>query len=240
MPRRPTHAVCQQCDLEFLVARDGPVPKYCSAACRTRRSRVSAQATGKADEWERRRLKRQAIEREARRVEREVSARPCPYCETPMPNPRRVQCGAPDCQREHNNARRREFHARYRAEHGHWQSRRYPENPERKRQRDREREAEMPSRQRYKESNQARDQRRRARKQGASVEYFTAREVYERDGWVCQICSEPVDRNAVWPHPKSVSLDHVIPLSRGGRHSRANTQCSHWECNHKKRDLVPV
>lgn len=27
------------------------------------------------------------------------------------------------------------------------------------------------------------------------------------------------------------SLDHVIPMSKGGAHSYANTQLAHWLCN---------
>ena len=76
--------------------------------------------------------------------------------------------------------------------------------------------------------------RRRALKKGATVENFTPDEVYERDGWTCGLCSEPVDSHLKWPDPMSVSLDHVIPLSRGGEHSRANTQCAHLSCNVRK------
>jgi 5-methylcytosine-specific restriction endonuclease McrA len=32
----------------------------------------------------------------------------------------------------------------------------------------------------------------------------------------------------------SVSLDHVIPLSRGGNHEPGNVQCSHLACNVRK------
>ena len=74
-------------------------------------------------------------------------------------------------------------------------------------------------------------QRYRARRLQATVEHFRAEEVYERDGWICQLCLEPVDREAIWPAKRSVSLDHVIPLSLGGQHTRANTQCSHLFCN---------
>lgn len=75
---------------------------------------------------------------------------------------------------------------------------------------------------------------RRAALKGAKVEDFLPVEVFERDDWTCRICELPIDRDAIWPHPLSVSLDHVIPLSRGGEHSRDNTACAHLRCNQRK------
>ncbi|WP_090014721.1 HNH endonuclease [Lentzea albidocapillata] len=56
-------------------------------------------------------------------------------------------------------------------------------------------------------------------------------DLYERDGWTCQLCDAPVDRDKAWPHPLSVTLDHIQPIARGGHHSGANLQTAHWECN---------
>jgi len=56
-------------------------------------------------------------------------------------------------------------------------------------------------------------------------------DVHERDGWICQLCGAPVDRDLPWPHPRSVTLDHVQPISRGGSHIAVNLQTAHWECN---------
>lgn len=75
---------------------------------------------------------------------------------------------------------------------------------------------------------------RRARLRRAPSEEFDPFEVFERDGWTCQICRDPVDPDVRWPDPMCVSLDHVVPLSRGGAHTRANTQCAHLSCNTKK------
>lgn len=79
---------------------------------------------------------------------------------------------------------------------------------------------------------------RRARIRGVTVEKFKAIEVFERDGWICQLCFEPVDRTKKMPHPKSVALDHVLPISLGGAHSRDNTQCSCRACNTVKSDQI--
>lgn len=75
---------------------------------------------------------------------------------------------------------------------------------------------------------------RRARLNGNEWEPFDPVEVYERDGWTCGICDLPVDRSLIWPDPASVSLDHIIPVSLDGPHTRANTRCSHLGCNSKR------
>lgn len=77
--------------------------------------------------------------------------------------------------------------------------------------------------------------KRRALKAGSSAgPAFSNATVFERDGWVCGLCDESVPRDAVWPDPLSASLDHVVPLSRGGAHSLENTQLTHLACNVRK------
>lgn len=73
--------------------------------------------------------------------------------------------------------------------------------------------------------------RARAKRYGVEYEYVDRLRVFRRDRWCCGICHEPVDKRLKYPHPRSASLDHVIPMARGGGHTYANTQCSHWECN---------
>jgi 5-methylcytosine-specific restriction endonuclease McrA len=82
--------------------------------------------------------------------------------------------------------------------------------------------------------------RQRIAKYGVEAERVIKRKVYERDDWRCGICHMPVDRSLVYPHRMSASLDHVVPISQGGGHTYANTQCAHWICNVKKgnRSLV--
>lgn len=80
---------------------------------------------------------------------------------------------------------------------------------------------------------------RRARERGALVEKFDRVEIFERDGWICGICNEPVDPGLAHPDPMSASLDHIVPVSRGGKHSRANTQCAHLTCNVRKGISIP-
>lgn len=80
---------------------------------------------------------------------------------------------------------------------------------------------------------------RRARKRGAFVATVYPHEIYERDKGTCQLCHEPVDIEVKWPDEKSLSLDHVIPLARGGKHCPENVQLAHLGCNNHKRASEP-
>lgn len=75
---------------------------------------------------------------------------------------------------------------------------------------------------------------RRARLRDAFVESFDRLEIFERDEWMCGICGCAIDPSVEWPDPQSASLDHILPIARGGTHSRANAQASHLTCNVRK------
>lgn len=74
--------------------------------------------------------------------------------------------------------------------------------------------------------------RRRAWKHGnGGAEKFARTEIGERDGWTCGICEQPIDKTLRFPDQQSASLDHIVPLSLGGEHSRTNSRIAHWICN---------
>jgi 5-methylcytosine-specific restriction endonuclease McrA len=68
------------------------------------------------------------------------------------------------------------------------------------------------------------DQRRRA----AGGEPITLISIAERDDWACYLCDGPPVTRADW------SLDHVVPLVRGGTHTRDNAKLAHHRCNSRK------
>jgi len=76
-----------------------------------------------------------------------------------------------------------------------------------------------------------RNHRQRARAYGVAYEPFNRNRVFDRDGWICGICHEPIDKRLAFPHLMSVSLDHVVPMVLGGPHTQANTQAAHFICN---------
>jgi 5-methylcytosine-specific restriction endonuclease McrA len=74
-------------------------------------------------------------------------------------------------------------------------------------------------------------QLRRARKKGSGTAGpVLLKAIRERDQGRCGICGKAIGTK-VWPHPRSASLDHVVPLSVGGTHDPANVQLAHLECN---------
>lgn len=79
---------------------------------------------------------------------------------------------------------------------------------------------------------------RRAREyDNGQTDSINPTEVYERDGWRCGICGCKVKRSLKYPHPMSASLDHIVPLSKGGTHTLQNVQCAHLVCNTKKSNV---
>lgn len=69
-------------------------------------------------------------------------------------------------------------------------------------------------------------QNRRARKLDQFIEDVDPMVVYARDEGLCGICGTTIYGD--------FHVDHVIPLSKGGEHSYANTQVAHPECNLRK------
>jgi DNA-directed RNA polymerase subunit RPC12/RpoP len=63
------------------------------------------------------------------------------------------------------------------------------------------------------------------------VEQISSQYVFTRDRWLCHICRKRVDNTLSYPHPRSASLDHVVPLIQGGSHTRANVRLAHLHCN---------
>ena len=76
--------------------------------------------------------------------------------------------------------------------------------------------------------------RLRMRGPGGTVERIDPQRIYERDGWICQLCLEPIDPARPHPDGLSASLDHVIALAAGGTHTHGNVQASHLNCNVRK------
>ena len=75
------------------------------------------------------------------------------------------------------------------------------------------------------------EHKRRALKYETASEKVNDLEIFDRDGWTCQLCHKKVNRKLKHPHPLSASLDHIIPLSNGGQHSYKNVQLAHLSCN---------
>ena len=73
---------------------------------------------------------------------------------------------------------------------------------------------------RLKQANRIGKRVRKGRIKLAKREAINPLLVYERDGWRCGICGRKVSRTVDANHPLAPSLDHIVPLSKGGDHSQ--------------------
>lgn len=100
------------------------------------------------------------------------------------------------------------------------------------------------SRECYQQTDVYRDMRsryahnRRVRLRGGEKVYRSR--IFERDGWVCQLCHRKVDPDLKWPHPLSASIDHIIPAAADGTHEPLNVQLAHLRCNSLRREVGPA
>jgi len=62
--------------------------------------------------------------------------------------------------------------------------------------------------------------------------------VFELFDWQCIICDKEIHQDMSENHPHGPSLEHVIPLSRGGTHTWFNVGPAHVQCNRDKRDTI--
>lgn len=74
--------------------------------------------------------------------------------------------------------------------------------------------------------------RGRARQYGVAYEDIDPFVVFRRDSWRCQICGYKVVKK--WPSLRHATLDHIVPMSRGGEHVVENLQTACLSCNSKK------
>lgn len=86
--------------------------------------------------------------------------------------------------------------------------------------------------------------KRRIKIQSAMVDNdITVQALAERDNNICYLCNKPVDFSDYYDNGVTIicgnnypSIDHVIPLAKGGLHSWDNVKLAHRICNSKKSD----
>ena len=81
--------------------------------------------------------------------------------------------------------------------------------------------------------------RHRAKKHGVAYDSsITLKKLVERNGLKCAICGEMCDWNdhtwSKYSGPMYPSIDHIIPMSKGGPHVWENVQVAHIICNSEK------
>ena len=85
-------------------------------------------------------------------------------------------------------------------------------------------------------------QKRRADRTGSARTAFEKnRKIVLATQNICGICGKEVDRSFKYPHPLSATVDHVIPIAKGGHPSDlSNLQLAHRCCNRWKSDKLVV
>lgn len=74
---------------------------------------------------------------------------------------------------------------------------------------------------------------------GVRPEFERLRKIIYSTQTVCGICGKPVDFSLKPPHPLSATLDHIIPLDKGGAPADlSNLQLAHRICNSQKKNKI--
>lgn len=88
------------------------------------------------------------------------------------------------------------------------------------------------------EQKKRREHALRALVRGRQAERFSPIDIFKRDHWRCQRCGIRCLPRYAHGDMRSPTLDHIIPISKGGDHTRANTQLLCNGCNCAKSNKV--
>lgn len=77
--------------------------------------------------------------------------------------------------------------------------------------------------------------KRRATERSIEAENIDPFKVFDRDKWKCRLCGIKTPKTKRGSYMDTApELDHIIPLSKGGKHIYSNVQCSCRKCNQMK------
>lgn len=89
--------------------------------------------------------------------------------------------------------------------------------------------------------------RRHRLRENGNIDYsISIKSIMDRDGDKCHICGEPCDcRDYIFTSAGHFvagsnypSIDHLVPVSKGGTHTKGNVKVAHRRCNSLKRDSL--
>lgn len=85
-------------------------------------------------------------------------------------------------------------------------------------------------------NKKAAKQRRDLRYEGAFVEYIDIELLYFRDHGRCQLCGRKLNKKLIgnYKNNNAPTVDHIIPLAKGGLHEYRNVQLACRYCNSMK------
>ena len=65
-------------------------------------------------------------------------------------------------------------------------------------------------------------------------------EIFERDDYLCHFCGKQTEKTTIVPYDHAPTIDHLMPLAKGGLHTRANVATACFKCNWMKSDSLTV
>lgn len=101
-------------------------------------------------------------------------------------------------------------------------------------QKERDREVTAEWKRRNPEKVRDHNHRRRALKAGTAYGTIDLDALWDSCGGACPDCGIAISREAAWLDPRFASVDHIIPLSRGGIHAQGNLRYTCLPCNLRK------
>lgn len=69
--------------------------------------------------------------------------------------------------------------------------------------------------------------------QGDEIDHLS---LFILHNWICNICKKEINPKLRFPHNMAATVEHVIPLCKGGTHTWDNVRPAHASCNFSKGD----
>jgi len=222
--RQSKALICGYCDTEFSTAKArGPLPKYCSSLCkeRHRQDRKRGELNGfNCRVCQKELLGQQRFLCDEHKHVREVRlpAKSCAHCQKEF-QPYSVEIySCPDCIGKSRTSVLQKVSAceecgdefSYTAKI--WIKVRFCPRCTAAKERDRVR-------------------RRRQLVESPQADFIDENVIWARDRGLCGICGESIDLSVRHPDRMCLTIDHIVPISRGGAHVVDNVRVAHFYCN---------
>jgi hypothetical protein len=89
------------------------------------------------------------------------------------------------------------------------------------------------------ERTRVRDRKKTVARQGAlSSPRISVEIIAKRDSYICHLCNQLVDMDIKRTDKLGATIDHVLPISKGGLDTMENVALAHWICNIRKGNKV--
>lgn len=76
--------------------------------------------------------------------------------------------------------------------------------------------------------------RRKVYAMGDDIDALTLFNLFD---WTCIICKGEIDSRRRCPDWRAATIEHIVPIAKGGTHTWDNVGPAHYKCNMEKGDL---